>query len=82
MWNTFKFFFAWFWLGVTSVVAWMVLAVWSAPTVVTGSHGGPPVSGVGLGAMVGFVFAFFMCIPAYFIARPKRDPVQRDGFGR
>jgi hypothetical protein len=75
MWSVFKFFFIWFWLGVASVVGWWFLALLTAPPVVTGSHGDPSVSGGALGMFVGFVLAFFMCIPAYFLARPKPDPV-------
>jgi len=80
MWNVFKFFFLWFWLGVGSVVAWMVLAALTAPAVVTGSHGGAPVSGQTLGTIAGLICAFFMCIPAYFLARPKRNPSRVDSY--
>ena len=72
MWNVFKFFFLWFWLAVGAFTL-VVLAAPKPEVRVTVVHGkrvtipGEPVAGV-----AGLVFGFTMCIPAYFIARPRR----------
>jgi hypothetical protein len=72
MWNIFKFFFVWFWLGFG---AWFLSVVIAPPTVwekvlANGRHVVKP--GDPGGTVVGLVLGFVMCIPAYFIARPKR----------
>lgn len=71
MWNVLKFFFVWFWLTVASVAAWYWLSVETEPKrlLVQGryvaAHPGPD------GVIPGLIMGFFMCIPAYFLARPK-----------
>jgi hypothetical protein len=73
MWNVFKFFFVWFWLAVAAWVAWMVFAALTAPGGLNGPVGvGAPSGGV-VATIAGWITGFFMCVPAYFLARPKRD---------
>ena len=71
MWNIFKFFFVWFWLGVGT---WVLCVELDPPVksrvelvhrkrVATPEYPGGALYGLGLG--------FLMCVPAYFVARPK-----------
>lgn len=73
MWNVFKFFFLWFWLAVAALVFWFALIAITT----SGPMDAPLVPGSATGGMVaiglGSVTGFLMCIPAYFLARPKRD---------
>ncbi len=73
MWNVFKFFFIWFFLFWMTFAAVVFLSPPSPPQFVMlygrsvanpdyYPHGFP-----------GLVLGFLMCIPAYFIARPKRE---------
>jgi len=72
MWNVFKFFFVWFWLGFAT---WVVAVVIAPPTVSERvlANGRQQVKPKDAGGAVGgLVVGFFMCIPSYFIVRPKR----------
>jgi hypothetical protein len=71
MWNIFKFFFVWFWLGLASFVVVVLIAPKPEPRIelVRGKQVSiPQSSGAGV---VGLFLGFTMCIPSYFIARPK-----------
>ena len=72
MWNVFRFFWYWAWLTIGSIVVWLVLAALTAPG---GGHasvspGGP--SGFLVATIAGLITGVFMCVPAYYFARPKR----------
>ena len=74
MWNVLKFFFVWFWLGVAAFVLVVMIAPKPEPTV-TVVHGKRiTIPENGPGGAVGIVLGFTMCIPAYFLARPKGAP--------
>lgn len=71
MWNVFKFFFVWFWLAVAWAVAGAIGLVAAGtitnhPTTDTQSPAGAIIFAVVA------VAGPLMCIPAYFIARPRR----------
>jgi hypothetical protein len=70
MWNVLKFFFVWFWLGVAAFVFCWALAAYTAPPLVGDPLTFTAMPGSVLGMVLGCVVAVFMCIPAYFIARP------------
>jgi hypothetical protein len=72
MWNVFKFFFVWFWLGLATFIVVPLIAPRAEPRVevVRGKRVTIPENNGA--AVVGFFLGFTMCIPAYFIARPKR----------
>lgn len=78
MWNIFKFFFFWFWLGVGAVVLFWLFGLTTAPQVVTAPGESVPMTGSSVGMLLGFIVAFFMCIPAYFLARPEREESEYD----
>ncbi len=73
MWNIFKFFFVWFWLGVAT---WVICVEVDPPShphfeLVRGKRvAAPQYPG---GAVYGLGLGFLMCIPSYFIARPKGE---------
>jgi hypothetical protein len=73
MWNVLKFFFVWFWLGVAAFIGAWALAAYTAPTFVVDPRTGIGLPGQMLGLVLGCVLAVFMCIPAYFIARPHTE---------
>lgn len=81
MWNVFKFFFVWFWLGVAAFTVVVLIAPKPEPRVAL-VHGKrvaiPQPSGFGV---VGLFFGFSMSIPAFFIARPKRETVSASVYG-
>jgi hypothetical protein len=73
MWHTFKFFFVWFWLGLIVFVVGLYLLGVAHPGVVDTvgkvKHSGPPAPD----SVLVVVLPLLMSIPAYFIARPKRE---------
>jgi len=81
MWNIFKFFFVWFWLGLAT---WVVCVEVDPPTVrervqANGRHVVKPKDPGG--AIYGLGLGFLMFIPAYFIARPKRERLPESYYG-
>jgi hypothetical protein len=72
MWHVFKFFFVWFWLGLTVALLVFYFAHLPDPphpgAVHAAAYNWNAVYRVSLLAWGG---AFFTSIPAYFIARPK-----------
>jgi hypothetical protein len=71
MWNTFKFFFVWFWLGGISFVVGLFLLGVSHPEVAQTVGKVHRSSAPDPAAVLVVVIPFLMCIPSYFIARPK-----------
>jgi hypothetical protein len=72
VWNIFKFFFVWFWLGLAAFVGVVLIAPKPEPRIAVVHKkqvAVPQSSGAGV---VGLFLGFTMCIPSYFIARPKR----------
>lgn len=72
MWNVFKFFFVWFWLGLVAFIVVPLIAPKPETRIlqtpgkhVTGPREVPD-------SVMGLFLGFSMCIPAYFISRPKR----------
>jgi hypothetical protein len=72
MWNVFKFFFVWFWLGLATFLIVPAIAPKTPPRVEMVRGRQITVTSEQGNAMAGFVLGFLTCIPAYFIARPKR----------
>ena len=81
MWNIFKFFFVWFWLGVAAFVVVVLVAPKPEPQValVHGKRVTMPAEHVG--GVAGLFLGFTMCIPAYFIARPRGVRLGEPHFG-
>jgi hypothetical protein len=81
MWNVFKFFFVWFWLGVATFLVVPMIAPKTEARVEMVRGRRVTVSPEQGNAVVAFALGFLMCIPAYFIARPKRQ-TQGDSYYR
>jgi hypothetical protein len=75
MWNVFKFFFVWFWLGFAAFAVVVLIAPKPEPRieVVHGKRVAMPPEHVA--GVAGLFLGFVMCVPAYFIARPKERSV-------
>jgi hypothetical protein len=72
MWNIFKFFFVWFWLGVSVFLLGAFLVGLAHPGFASGAANPLPHSAPDPTALLVPLASFLMCVPAYFLSRPKR----------